>query len=104
MPLDMSQPFVIGHRGSPGLLPEHTREGYQKAIELGADFIECDMVVTKDLKIICRHEVCVLSAPFPPAPFPSAPCSLHHVEPVIEHQVKGSVNSVWINTITSKCT
>lgn len=49
-------PLVIGHRGASGYLPEHTLEGYAKAIELGADFIEPDLVLTKDGKMIARHE------------------------------------------------
>ncbi|HRM91993.1 MAG TPA: glycerophosphodiester phosphodiesterase family protein, partial [Alicycliphilus sp.] len=41
------KPLVIGHRGASGYLPDHTLEGYRKAIELGADFIEPDLVATK---------------------------------------------------------
>lgn len=51
-----SAPLVIGHRGASGYLPEHTLDGYAKAIELGADFIEPDLVLTKDGKMIARHE------------------------------------------------
>lgn len=54
--LDGSLPLVIGHRGASGYLPEHTLEGYKKAIELGADFIEPDLVATKDGELIARHE------------------------------------------------
>lgn len=50
------QPLVIGHRGAAGYLPEHTLEGYRRAIELGADFIEPDLVSTKDGVLIARHE------------------------------------------------
>jgi glycerophosphoryl diester phosphodiesterase len=46
----------VAHRGASGQLPEHTREAYLEAIRLGADGIECDVVVTKDLQLICRHE------------------------------------------------
>ena len=49
-------PLVIGHRGAAGYLPEHTLEGYALAIELGADFIEPDLVATKDGYLIARHE------------------------------------------------
>ncbi len=49
-------PLVIGHRGASGLLPEHTLESYQLAIDQGADYIEPDLVLTKDLVLICRHE------------------------------------------------
>ncbi len=54
--LDGKAPLVIGHRGSPGALPEHTIEGYRLAIEQGANFIEPDLVMTKDGVLIARHE------------------------------------------------
>jgi glycerophosphoryl diester phosphodiesterase len=49
-------PLVVGHRGASGYLPEHTLESYALAIELGADFIEPDVVATKDGHLITRHE------------------------------------------------
>ncbi|WP_414657784.1 esterase-like activity of phytase family protein [Deinococcus sp. VB343] len=49
-------PIVIGHRGSSGTRPEHTLEAYRVAIEAGADFIEPDLVVTKDGVLVARHE------------------------------------------------
>ena len=54
--LDGKQPMVIGHRGFPGKLPEHTLESYKLAIESGADFVEPDLVATKDGELIARHE------------------------------------------------
>lgn len=48
-PLPKDRPLIVAHRGASGVLPEHTVEAYQLAIEQGADFIECDVVVTKDL-------------------------------------------------------
>ncbi|BCJ90599.1 glycerophosphoryl diester phosphodiesterase [Terrihabitans soli] len=51
-----AQPLVIGHRGAPGYFPDHTIEGYTKAIESGVDFIEPDLVSTKDGVLIARHE------------------------------------------------
>lgn len=51
-----SAPLVIGHRGTAGYLPDHTLEGYALAIELGADYIEPDLVATKDGVLIARHE------------------------------------------------
>lgn len=48
--------LVIGHRGAAGYLPDHTLEGYKKAIEMGADFIEPDLVATQDGVLIARHE------------------------------------------------
>lgn len=49
-------PIVIGHRGASGERPEHTLEAYKLAIAQGADFIEPDLVVTKDGVLIARHE------------------------------------------------
>ncbi|BAZ47469.1 phytase [Nostoc sp. NIES-4103] len=54
--LDGEDPIVIGHRGASGELPEHTLGAYQLAIEQGADFIEPDLVSTKDGVLIARHE------------------------------------------------
>ena len=50
------KPLVIGHRGAAGYLPDHTLEGYRKAIAMGADFIEPDLVATKDGVLVARHE------------------------------------------------
>jgi glycerophosphoryl diester phosphodiesterase len=49
-------PLVIGHRGAAGYLPDHTLPGYALAIKLGADYIEPDLVATKDGHLIARHE------------------------------------------------
>ncbi|HEV7453030.1 MAG TPA: glycerophosphodiester phosphodiesterase [Pseudonocardiaceae bacterium] len=49
-------PIVIGHRGASGYRPEHTLASYELAARLGADFIEPDLVVTKDGVLVCRHE------------------------------------------------
>ncbi len=49
-------PLVIGHRGASGYLPEHTLESFSLAIEMGADYIEPDLVMTKDGVLIVRHE------------------------------------------------
>jgi glycerophosphoryl diester phosphodiesterase len=49
-------PLVIGHRGAPGYLPDHTLQGYALAIKLGADYIEPDLVATKDGHLVARHE------------------------------------------------
>jgi glycerophosphoryl diester phosphodiesterase len=50
------RPIVIGHRGAAGYRPEHTLASYRLAIELGADFIEPDLVSTKDHVLVARHE------------------------------------------------
>lgn len=49
-------PFVVAHRGASGYLPEHTLEAYIRSMEMGAEFIELDLVVTKDGEIVARHE------------------------------------------------
>jgi glycerophosphoryl diester phosphodiesterase len=54
--LSGNDPIVVGHRGASGYLPEHTIESYTKAIEMGADFIEPDLVMTKDGQLVVRHE------------------------------------------------
>lgn len=48
--------IVIGHRGASGYRPEHTLESYRLAIRQGADFIEPDLVATKDGVLVARHE------------------------------------------------
>ena len=50
------EPIVIAHRGASGDRPEHTLAAYQHAIELGADYIEPDVVSTKDGVLVARHE------------------------------------------------
>lgn len=50
------RPIIFAHRGASGYLPDHTLEGYEKAIELGADYIEPDLVMTKDGILVSRHE------------------------------------------------
>jgi glycerophosphoryl diester phosphodiesterase len=48
--------LVIAHRGASGYLPEHTLPAYRLAIQLGADFIEPDLVMTRDGILVARHE------------------------------------------------
>jgi len=54
--LDGQPPLVVAHRGASGYLPEETLEAYARAIELGADMIEMDLVSTKDGVLITRHD------------------------------------------------
>lgn len=49
-------PLVIGHRGAAGYRPEHTLASYELAARMGADYIEPDLVSTKDHVLIARHE------------------------------------------------
>jgi glycerophosphoryl diester phosphodiesterase len=52
----VARPLAIGHRGTAGYRPEHTLASYQLAIDLGADFIEPDLVSTRDGHLVARHE------------------------------------------------
>jgi glycerophosphoryl diester phosphodiesterase len=54
--LNNKPPIVIAHRGASGHRPEHTLSSYRLGIEMGADFIEPDLVLTKDGHLVCRHE------------------------------------------------
>jgi glycerophosphoryl diester phosphodiesterase len=54
--LDGKPPLVAAHRGASGYLPEETIEAYTRAIELGADYIELDLISTKDRVLIARHD------------------------------------------------
>lgn len=51
-----SKPIIIAHRGASGERPEHTLAAYSLAIEQGADFIEPDLVMTRDGQLVARHE------------------------------------------------
>ncbi|AKU16616.1 glycerophosphodiester phosphodiesterase [Luteipulveratus mongoliensis] len=51
-----TRPIVVGHRGASGYRPEHTLASYTLAAHMGADFIEPDLVITKDGVLVCRHE------------------------------------------------
>ena len=50
------QPLVIAHRGASGTLPEETLEAYARAMDLGADVVEPDLISTKDGVLIARHD------------------------------------------------
>lgn len=54
--ISTAQPLVIAHRGASGERPEHTIAAYQLAIDQGADFIEPDLVMTRDRVLVARHE------------------------------------------------
>lgn len=49
-------PLVVGHRGASGYRPEHTLASYELAARMGADYMEPDLVITKDGVLVCRHE------------------------------------------------
>lgn len=52
--------FSISHRGAPLMFPEHSRQGYEAAIRMGAGIIECDVSFTSDRELVCRHSNCDL--------------------------------------------
>ncbi len=54
--LDGAAPLVIGHRGASGYRPEHTLASYDLAISMGANYIEPDLVMTRDGVLVARHE------------------------------------------------
>lgn len=54
--LDGSPPQIIAHRGASGTMPEHTLEGYSRALQLGADVVEPDLVCTRDAHLVVRHD------------------------------------------------
>lgn len=55
-PLVEPRPLVIAHRGASGHRPEHTLAAYALAIDMGADYIEPDLVITRDSVLVARHE------------------------------------------------
>lgn len=55
-PAPTKSPIVIAHRGASGFLPEHTLAAYYVAIQQGADYVEPDLVMTKDGVLVARHE------------------------------------------------
>lgn len=57
-PLAAREPemLIIAHRGASAERPEHTLAAYERAIDQGADYIEPDLVATKDLVLVARHE------------------------------------------------
>jgi len=52
--------FSVSHRGAPLEFPEHSRESYSAANQMGAGIIECDVTFTKDGELVCRHSECDL--------------------------------------------
>ena len=53
---EKAEPLVIGHRGASGYRPEHTLASYALAARMGAEYIEPDLVTTKDGVLVARHE------------------------------------------------
>jgi glycerophosphoryl diester phosphodiesterase len=56
-PLQTERPYNIAHRGANGELPEETHAAYERAVVEGTDFLETDIISTKDGKLICFHDL-----------------------------------------------
>ena len=50
-------PLIIAHRGASGYLPEHTLEAKQLAFEMGADYLEQDIVASRDDELVVLHDI-----------------------------------------------
>ena len=48
--------YVVGHRGAAGVLPENTLAGFRYAIELGVDYVECDVHLSRDGQLVVMHD------------------------------------------------
>jgi glycerophosphoryl diester phosphodiesterase len=81
--LDGQAPIVIGHRGASGELPEHTLEAYKLAIEQGADYVEPDLVLTRDGVMIARHEPMLDGTTDVAAKFPASRQATRNVDGVM---------------------
>lgn len=53
---DPAEPLIFGHRGSSDDLPEHTLDAYLRAIDGGADGVECDVRLSRDGHLVCVHD------------------------------------------------
>ncbi|NIH86489.1 glycerophosphoryl diester phosphodiesterase [Amycolatopsis granulosa] len=53
---ERAEPVVVGHRGAPGYRPEHTLASYELAYRQGADWVDVDLVPTRDGQLVARHE------------------------------------------------
>ena len=51
------RPVIIAHRGASGHLPEHTLAGKALAYAMGADYLEQDVVATRDDKLVVLHDI-----------------------------------------------
>ncbi|KAJ7557979.1 hypothetical protein O6H91_04G019300 [Diphasiastrum complanatum] len=86
--LQTERPYNIAHRGSNGEYPEETAAAYLRAIKEGADFIETDIISTKDGHLICFHDV-TLNATTDVAQHPE------FADRIATYEVEGSVVTGW---------
>ncbi len=71
--IDGAAPIVIAHRGAPGYLPEHTLGGYELAIQLGAEYIEPDLLLTSDGHLVAMHDTTLIRTTNVQELFPGRP-------------------------------
>ena len=64
-------PLVLGHRGIPREHPENSRDGFSRALELGADGIELDVRTSRDGHLVVQHDVIPVRTQRLPVPVPS---------------------------------
>lgn len=95
-----STKFSIGHRGAPLQFPEHTKESYVAAANMGAGIVECDVTFTKDRELVCRHSQCDLHTTTNILEIPelAAKCSIPFT-PAKRHNRSGKV----IEPATAQC-
>lgn len=56
MTIELNRPLIIAHRGASGTHPENTLAAYDRALQEGADGIECDVRLTRDGEVVCVHD------------------------------------------------
>lgn len=78
--LETTRPLVIAHQGSSGALPEHTVAAYQLAVDEGADAVECDATLTKDLAVVCMHEAWMNASTNVAQIFPESRINTYYVQ------------------------
>ena len=74
-----AQNVVVAHRGASGYLPEHTLEAKAMAYAMGADYIEQDVVMTKDDQLIVIHDITMDRTTDVAEKFPGRALSLIHI-------------------------
>ncbi len=73
-----SKKTLVAHRGASAYAPEHTLAAYKLAIEMGADYVEQDLAVTKDGVLICLHDASLERTTNVEELFPDRAISISH--------------------------
>ena len=84
------------------MYPEHTSIAYEKAVEQGADFVECDVTITKDLVLICSHEPWIGEVSNAEETFAdrTATYDMDDADPSINWNDKGNVTDIYAIDLT----